>query len=100
MRGRGVAVTSTTRWESGANSESCVVVGKPWQLGRKGYGFRILQCMPERVLGESPSREETDRVRTVRKLPGETFLLRGESAISQHGGSYLDSNTSRQEEKL
>lgn len=25
--------------------------------------------MPERVLGKSPSREETDMVRTVRKLP-------------------------------
>lgn len=96
MRCGGVAVTSATRWVSGANSESCIVVGKPRQLGRKGYGFRILQCMPERVLGGVSKQR---KVRTVGKLPGETFLLWAERAISQHGGSYLDSNTNGQEEE-
>lgn len=52
--------------------------------------------MPERVLGGVSKQR---KVRTVRKLPGETFLLWAERAISQHGGSYLDSNTNGQKEE-
>lgn len=52
-------------------------------------------CLRESWGGVSKQR----KVRTVRKLPGETFLLWAERAISQHGGSYLDSNTNGQKEE-